>query len=569
MQETFKMLRNTRNTSAIRKGVVGVALLWAALAACSANPLERTAAAATTMLPAAGAQNVPEDMQLHLTFDGPVALGKGNVTITDAAGNAVIETIDVTPVPAPARGGGGRGGRNGGPATAPAAGAAPAAAQAPPANRGPAMVAPSLTRGGPAGAAPAAPGTAPGGAAAAAGGAGRGGSGARRPRALAGLVPTRYYPVIVDGNDVTIVPAHPFEAGKSYSVTIDAGAFLLTGNETPAIGPGAWQFTVRKSAPIAGAARITVAADGTGDFATVQAALNYIPAGNNTPTTLFIKNGTYNEIISFTGKNFITFLGEDRKKTILAYANNANFNGQRGSFNASRCTDLVIANLTLHNTTRKGGSQAEAIILGGTPDAHAIITNVDMYSFQDTLQINGQAYISNCYIEGDVDFMWGTGPCYFENCECTSVNNKGYYTQIRNRDGHGYVYDHCIFNGKEGIVGNFLGRIDPSVYPKSQVVLLDCTLGSAVATGRVAAGNNSQDAPENCNIGNTTAVIPRASRWTTASVSPSPSASKCPMMPKPSTTTAIRNGHWEATGRPRSPRSSQNSRHRSATVPGG
>ena len=117
-------------------------------------------------------------------------------------------------------------------------------------------------------------------------------------------------------------------------------------------------------------------------------------------------------------------------------------------FLAHRVNDLVIANLTLHNTTPQGGSQAEAIILNGGPDAHAILANLDLYSFQDTLQINGQAYITNCYIEGDVDFMWGKGPCFFENCEAKSLRSNAYYTQIRNpATNHGYVYKDCKFDG--------------------------------------------------------------------------------------------------------------------------
>ena len=149
---------------------------------------------------------------------------------------------------------------------------------------------------------------------------------------------------------------------------------------------------------------------------------------------------------------------------------------------AHRVDDLVIANLTLHNTTPQGGSQAEAIILNGTPEARAIITSVDLISCQDTLQINGQAYLSDCTIEGDVDFMWGTGPCYFENCRARSLRNNAYYTQIRNRaTNHGYVYKDCTFDGAPGVTGNVLSQIAPTRFPASEVVLIDCTLSDAVS----------------------------------------------------------------------------------------
>jgi hypothetical protein len=143
--------------------------------------------------------------------------------------------------------------------------------------------------------------------------------------------------------------------------------------------------------------------------------------------------------------------------------------------------DLKIINLTLHNTTPQGGSQAESIILNGGRDAHAILTNVDLFSFQDTLQINGQAYIYNCYLEGDVDFMWGKGPCFFENCEAKALRTGAYYTQIRNpATNHGYIYKNCTFDGAPNITGNYLSRIAPARFPASEVVLLNCTLTDAV-----------------------------------------------------------------------------------------
>ncbi len=231
-----------------------------------------------------------------------------------------------------------------------------------------------------------------------------------------------------------------------------------------------------------------------------------MPDGNREPVTIFIRSGTYNEIVCFTGKHNVTFLGEDRKKTIIAYANNNRFNNnsggnpfapganpsastvrsggvyRRGMFLAHRVNDLKIANLTLHNTTPQGGTQAEAIILNGLPDARAVLANLDLISFQDTLQINGQAYITNCYIEGDVDFMWGKGPCFFENCEAKSVRSNAYYTQIRNpATNHGYVYKNCTFNGAAGVTGNVLSRIAPVQYPASEVVLINCTLTEAVS----------------------------------------------------------------------------------------
>lgn len=324
---------------------------------------------------------------------------------------------------------------------------------------------------------------------------------------IGGLSGYKYYPVIVAGNEATIYPKNGALAyGKTYYVTVDAGVFLVGADPSPAVDqPAAWRFTTKAASPAASAAKLTVSADGTGDFCTVQGALDFIPDGNTTPITIFLRKGLYTEMVFFTNKHAITLLGEDRKECVLAYATNDRFNPSsgnpfgtanpnpsaetrvsgriyhRGVLIAHHVNDFTLANLTIRNTTPHGGSQAEAIIFNGTTEARAIVKDVDLYSYQDTLQINGQAYLSGCSIEGDVDFMWGTGPCFFENCTARSVRSGAYYTQIRNPGtNHGFVYLHCTLDGAPDVTGNYLSRIEPHRFPHSEVVLLDCVLGPSV-----------------------------------------------------------------------------------------
>jgi hypothetical protein len=305
---------------------------------------------------------------------------------------------------------------------------------------------------------------------------------------IGGLTGFQYYPIIITGRQVDIYPPDSsLGYNKTYYVTIDPQS--IRDADAAFAGftkPTDWQFTTRSAPPVKGRTELHVAADGSGDFCTVQGAVDFIPAGSAAPVTIFIARGTYTGIVYFARKNAITFMGEDRAGTVIAYANNNTFNPaggpyHRGLFEADRCSDITIAHLTMHNTTPQGGSQAEAIILNGTAASRAIITDVDLNSFQDTLQINGQAYISHTHIVGDVDFMWGTGPCFFEDCTCTSVRPNAYYTQIRNTQAnHGYVFDHCRFDGTSGVSGMFLSRIDPARFPYSEVVLLDCVLAGSV-----------------------------------------------------------------------------------------
>jgi hypothetical protein len=308
-----------------------------------------------------------------------------------------------------------------------------------------------------------------------------------KQQTIGGLANFNYHPIIIHGNEADIYPRNGALANvTTYYVTIDPQVFTV--GQTPFPGfskPREWQF-LTPDHPRHDVTHLTVSPDGTGDFCTLQGALDFLPDGNTTPTTILLRPGTYTELIYFNNKNNITIQGEDRKKSIIVYANNNRFNNapgiyHRGVFLANHCNNLTLNNLTIRNTTPRGGSQAEAIILNGTTTSRATLTNVDLYSFQDTLQINGQAYLNNCYIEGDVDFMWGSGPCFFENCHCYGTRSKAYYTQIRNPPtNHGYVYYHCTLDGPPAVTGMYLSRIAPAVFPDSEVVLIDCILGDSV-----------------------------------------------------------------------------------------
>ena len=394
----------------------------------AAIPATDSGRIAPSLFPAAGATGMCPDTPLRLTFATPSVLGSsGKIQICNAADNAVVETIDVS--------------------------------------------SPTSTK------------------------------------TIGGLPNYKYYPIIISGRQATIYPKNGALAyGQTYCVTIQPGVFKDgSGNAADISLPTTWRFTTKATAPAAGTKRLVVAADGTGDFCTVQGALDFIPDGNTTPTTIFLRKGIYTEMIFFTDKHAITLLGEDRQQSVIAYATNDRFNPSsgnpfasntpdpgaesrtggriyhRGVFLAHRVNDLTLANLTIRNTTPQGGSQAEAIIFNGTTTARAILKEVDLYSYQDTLQINGQAYLDHCYFEGDVDFMWGTGPCFFEDCTARSLRSGAYYTQIRNPGtNHGYVYLHCTFDGLSGIADNYLSRIGTGRFPHSEVVLLDCVLGNAV-----------------------------------------------------------------------------------------
>lgn len=314
-----------------------------------------------------------------------------------------------------------------------------------------------------------------------------------------------YYPVIVTGNTATLYPRNgTLTYGKIYYVKIDPGFFRdALGSFAGIADRTTWRFTTKAAAPAPGTTFLTIAADGSGDFNTVQGALDFIPTGNTTRTTLFIRKGVYNEIIYFQNRNALTFLGEDRQATILTYPNNNNFNPvggiyHRGAFYGNNVSDTVVTNLTIKNATPQNGSQAEALILSGGANARNLVTRVDLLSFQDTLQLNGPAYVSDSRIEGDVDFIWGNGPAFFRNCDLKILRSGAFFTQIRNdATRHGFVFLDCRLSAAPGVTSTYLARIDPNVgqFPNSEVVWLNSTL---VGDFLAPAGwllNNATSAP--------------------------------------------------------------------------
>jgi pectate lyase/pectin methylesterase-like acyl-CoA thioesterase len=290
-----------------------------------------------------------------------------------------------------------------------------------------------------------------------------------------------YLPVIVSGNTALITPHVALEYNKAYFVTIDTDVFrTATGAFAGILGDAAWRFTTKPAAPNAGATTLVVAADGSGDFATIQGAIDFVPAANATRRIVFIRKGVYQGLVRVGGnKPLITMRGEDRKETVIAYTNNSNFNPNSRGVVWVDAGDWTIENLTVRNLTPQGGSQAEAI---RTNAARSQIRDCDLYSFQDTLQLNGSAYVENCYIEGDVDFMWGNAAAYFLNCELRNVRSNSYYVQARTPQNQpGFVYVNCRLSGAAGVSGTVLARIDPNVFPDSQVVYINSAMGPQVS----------------------------------------------------------------------------------------
>ena len=231
------------------------------------------------------------------------------------------------------------------------------------------------------------------------------------------------YPVIITGNQAAIYPhAEVLTSNHTYYVTIDDGVFADTNGAYFAgiTATNIWQFTTKAGGP-ANPTNILVAQDYSGDFATVQGALDSLPANNTTPTTIYVNNGVYTEIVNFHSKNNILLRGQSRNGVIIGYANNSTLNNSTHFRMAVKvnANNIDFDDLTLTNMTAQDFSQAEALMIESGAQSN-IVNNCNIDSTQDTILANistSKAYFNNSLIQGDVDFIWGGGNLFFTNCE--------------------------------------------------------------------------------------------------------------------------------------------------------
>ena len=238
-----------------------------------------------------------------------------------------------------------------------------------------------------------------------------------------------YFPVITTGSTAAIYPhSGVMTSNQTYYVTMDngivvdsAGAYFAGISDT-----NAWRFTTKPGGPV-NPTNLVVDVGGTGDFVTVQGAVDSIPAGNNNYTLIKIKNGNYVEIVDISGKNNTTFRGQSRAGTVVGYGNNNNLTGTTAGRMAFKVnsTNIGIENLTLVNTTPQGGSQAETLLIYNN-GVRCVVNNCEIDSRQDTILINAgtsQGYFYNCRVTGNFDYIWGVGVGYFYKCVFHTTTN--------------------------------------------------------------------------------------------------------------------------------------------------
>lgn len=214
---------------------------------------------------------------------------------------------------------------------------------------------------------------------------------------------------------------------------------------------------------------ITVAHNGTGDYETVQAAIDSIQSNNVEPITILIQPGEYREKIDIYRKHNISIigLGATPEDTVLVYDNHAKTldeNGKEIGTNASfsmraEANDFTAENLSIINDAGKDAGQAVALAARGD---RQVYRNVRIIGWQDTLLAEGpgnRQYYVDSYIDGHVDYIFGSANAVFEN---SMIHSKagGYITAASTQEGtHGYVFVDSRLTADPGLTGMVdLGR---------------------------------------------------------------------------------------------------------------
>lgn len=251
---------------------------------------------------------------------------------------------------------------------------------------------------------------------------------------------------------------------------------------------------------------LLVAQDGSGDYATVQEAIDALP-NNGKPHIVYIKAGTYREKITVRNHRNTILVGEDAATTVLTWddcAGTIGPNGQElGTQNSASLTisstDFMAVNLTIENSHKNDTGQGDQAVAVGAYSDRTAFYNCRLVGYQDTFYVknNGRVYCKDCYIEGNVDFIFGDAVLLCENCRLHCNRNDSVVTAAadHSKSRFGFVFADCTLTHIEG--SDFTGKPFSTFHlgrpwkAGAQVVFIRCDEPAALAAAgwrRMSAG---------------------------------------------------------------------------------
>ena len=226
---------------------------------------------------------------------------------------------------------------------------------------------------------------------------------------------------------------------------------------------------------------LVVSRDGTGDFRTLQEAVESARAFMDYTVTIYVKNGVYKEkVIVPSWVENIDIIGEDRDKTIITYDDHANIN-KMGTFRTYTVkvegSDITFKNLTIENNAAQLG---QAVALHTEGDRLKFI-NCRILGNQDTIYTGAKftrLYFKDCYIDGTTDFIFGPSTALFENCMIHSKRNSYVTAASTPKEAkYGYIFKHCKLTAEPGVDKVYLGR---PWRPYAYTLFIECELGKHI-----------------------------------------------------------------------------------------
>ncbi len=227
-----------------------------------------------------------------------------------------------------------------------------------------------------------------------------------------------------------------------------------------------------------------VAKDGSGDFTTIQSAIEACKAFPYDRIRILIKNGVYHEKVFIPSWNTkISLIGESKDSTIISYDDYFNKinKGRNSTFYTPTLlvqgNDFYAANLTVENTS---GPVGQAVALSVEADRCSFF-NCKFLGSQDTLYLAGEndrQYFLDCYIEGTTDFIFGEATALFEKCTI-KCKADSYITAASTPEGvsYGFVFKNCAIEAAPGVKNVYLGR---PWRKYAKVVFINCKMGDFI-----------------------------------------------------------------------------------------
>jgi len=238
----------------------------------------------------------------------------------------------------------------------------------------------------------------------------------------------------------------------------------------------------------------TVAKDGTGEYSSIQDAIDAMRVYPLAPITLYIKNGIYNEKIEMPANNTdVSFIGENVDSTIITWndysgkAEHTTFTSYTAKISGNR---FRAENITFVNSA---GPVGQALALYVDADK-AVFKNCKFLGNQDTIFTSGEQsrqLFTDCYIEGTTDFIFGPATSVFQNCTIKAKTNS-FITAASTTPGKqfGYVFLNCKIIADSAVTKLYLGR---PWRANAKTVFIKCDLPKAIAPEGWNNWNNSEN----------------------------------------------------------------------------